>query len=308
MFVEDIDFRCYPIWDTFFMQNENLCSRKQQFINKGLSYINDLYTNRGDLHGFESLTTHYDIKINFVDFYSLMHSIPIEWKQGYESNLENHQVKQNVYEYILKMPKVCRGTYWKLIQNIKVQRGHCQKWSKILNEEIRENEWEAIFSANFQCTIDSKMRAFQYQILLRSITTNKFLKLCKIKESDKCYFCENAVETVEHLFWFCPIVQTFWLSIAYKVHDVFDITGFLKDKIVLLGYTELCNANLVNHMFNIIKRYIYVTKCTESNLNLERVINIIKFHFKIEKNIVECRHGNINIFENKWKPLEQLLV
>ena len=143
MFVEDIDERCYPIWDTSFMVNENLCCRKQEFITKGIVYLNDLYKNTGDLYGYETFIANFDINLNFIDFYSLMHCIQRQWKKVYNTKLENLSVSQAVYESIKKMPKVCKGTYWKFIQNKNFDRGHCQKWSNILSEDINENEWEA---------------------------------------------------------------------------------------------------------------------------------------------------------------------
>ena len=151
------------------------------------------------------------------------------------------------------------------------------------------------------------MRSFQYQILLRSIPTNKYLNMCKIKDTDRCYFCESEAETIEHVFWLCPIVRAFWLSISDKLHDVFDIAPFLNKKTVLLGCTFTENDDLINHMFNIIKRYVYVTKCTDNQLNTNQVLNILKYYYKLEKSIVKFRECNASNFESKWKPIESLL-
>ena len=41
-----------------------------------LVYINDLLTGMGEFMGYENFQEIYNLKINFVDFYSLMHSIP----------------------------------------------------------------------------------------------------------------------------------------------------------------------------------------------------------------------------------------
>ena len=80
----------------------------------------------------------------------------------------------------------------------------------ILNKDINKELWCKLFSSNFRCTIESKLRSFQYQILLRSLPTKKSLKEWKIKNSDLCFYCNLETKTIEHLFWICPIINTTW--------------------------------------------------------------------------------------------------
>ena len=44
------------------------------------------------------------------------------------------------------------------------------------------------------------MRAFLFCILLRTIHTNKYLFLCKLAASDKCYFYNENTESIEYVF------------------------------------------------------------------------------------------------------------
>jgi len=67
-----------------------------------------------------------------------------------------------------------------------------------------------VFIRPIETTIESALRAFQYKLLNRAIATNKYSEICKIKESNLCNFCQIEIEKIEHLFWECPIVQTFW--------------------------------------------------------------------------------------------------
>ena len=204
------------------------------------------------------------------------------------------------------MSKICKEVYWNLVDNFEVTRPHIQKWSDIISEDLDSQSWSSFFSVNFQCPMEVKMRAFQYQILMRSIPTNKYLKICKIKDNDDCYFCKISIESIEHLFWNCPIVKTFWYSLAYTLGDVFDL-NLLTLKTVMLGYIGMQNRNLINHILNITKRYIYVTKCKEEELNLHRLINLIKYHYKLEKNIVEFNRGNEICWYKKWEPIKGIV-
>ena len=78
---EDIDSRTYPLWGTFFIKNKNLVKRSTEMIRKGVKYVNDLLVDMGQLYGYSDFKQKYDIEINFVDFYSMTHSIPREYLQ-----------------------------------------------------------------------------------------------------------------------------------------------------------------------------------------------------------------------------------
>ena len=51
-----------------------------KFIEKRIWYINDILTPDGKTFGFEEFKKYYNIKINFMDFFSITHSIPRLWK------------------------------------------------------------------------------------------------------------------------------------------------------------------------------------------------------------------------------------
>ena len=115
-------------------------------------------------------------------------------------------MKQGLLVGLLKMTKVCREIYRKLMKNKICHRSHTAKWSSILNESIEDSEWEAIYSVNFKCTIESKMRSFQYRLLLRIIPTNRFLFRCN---SDRCFFVVLNVKRLNIFFGFARMLKIF---------------------------------------------------------------------------------------------------
>ena len=142
----DRDPRTFPIGGAFFVKNPN---------------VNDILDNTGTIFGYQDFINATGIEINFVDFYSLLHSIPREWRLGYTDKLEDSMVKQDVLENIIKSKKVCKIIYSKLVQNINYKRSHLEKWNKVLNENFDEKIWTVFFRNNFRCTVESKMRSFQ---------------------------------------------------------------------------------------------------------------------------------------------------
>ena len=52
----------------------------------------------------------------------------------------------------------------------------------------------------FKTTLDTKLREFQYKILIRILYTNNMLFKLKKVNYPLCDFCEKELETIEHLF------------------------------------------------------------------------------------------------------------
>ena len=87
IFNVEIDPRTYPIFGSFFSQNENIKKLEKQFEQVGINYINDLFDQDGRL-GYEGFAQHFDLNLSFVDLYSLIHSVPRDWKFGFTSAVE----------------------------------------------------------------------------------------------------------------------------------------------------------------------------------------------------------------------------
>jgi len=71
-------------------------------------------------------------------------------------------------------------------------------------------DWSKSYSLPFLCTRESKLRIFQFKLLHRRISTNRYLFKIGLSPSELCSFCNNSSETLLHLFWECPQVKTFW--------------------------------------------------------------------------------------------------
>ena len=45
----------------------------------------------------------------------------------------------------------------------------------------------------------------------------------KIKESEQCTFCHSARETLIHILWECPHVQTLWTCLINAISDKYNV-------------------------------------------------------------------------------------
>ena len=68
------------------------------------------------------------------------------------------------------------------------------------------------FSHIYKITRDFKLRWLQYRILHRVLPTNNRLFLYGIRDSRECDKCPGQVDSISHIFWFCPVVMNFWTN------------------------------------------------------------------------------------------------
>ena len=82
-----------------------------------------------------------------------------------------------------------------------------------------------------------KLKDFQYKINNRILATNSFLyKINKI-DSNRCSFCEQAIESIKHLFVDCPKVKEYWNTLKNWLQLNGNINLSITDKIsYLLGH------------------------------------------------------------------------
>ena len=95
------------------------------------------------------------------------------------------------------------------------------KWESILNIDISTPEWWALFEKINKTTSIGKYRSFQYRLLHRAIITNKDLCRWKMKENEKCSFCQLVPESIVHLFYECHFVKRIHEQVAEWVHQMF---------------------------------------------------------------------------------------
>ena len=131
------------------------------------------------------------------------------------------------------------------------------------------------FSLPHKVAYEPYVKAFQYKILNSILYTNKKLFKIGYSEHDKCTFCDNESETLDHLFFHCSISNTFWKSFekffftltkksrVLNIQDV--ILGIIASPCPLLNYLILMES----YIFGIAKERIYTRILKVSNKELK---------------------------------------
>ena len=112
-------------------------------------------------------------------------------------------------------------------------------------------------------TICTKLRLFQYRLMQRIIPTNIKLKIWKIKESNRCTFCESFPESIQHLFWECEPVKKLWNALVKWFKYTFEIRLQIDYVTMLFNGVNKHPKQMLNTTVLIVKYYIYSCKCQE---------------------------------------------
>ena len=67
-----------------------------EFEEKGLTLINNVLDNTGTLMGYDTFKRTFDLKINFVVYYSLIHSIPRPYRIFLSTNKKKLEIGRPV--------------------------------------------------------------------------------------------------------------------------------------------------------------------------------------------------------------------
>lgn len=250
---------------------------------------------------FREITTIYGQSITFLQYYSLLNSIPGEWTRAMIS--VTNVLDDYIFPYEFFHGKQSNIVYRKLVDDPKALTRTAEKWNTVLNLDLPYENFLQAFEDLYKWVTDTKLRNFQFRYLHRAIYGAKVLYTWGIVDSPRCLFCQDNYETLEHLFYQCPIVARFWQQLIswYEAMTDTEIT-------INLENISFCNheLDLINTLILIAKQFIFARRANKREPNIylfkERVMLIVKVERQNAFNT-----GKFKPFVKKWKKLFPLV-
>ncbi len=162
-----------------------------------------------------------------------------------------------------------------------------------MEQPFDDIKWAYVWSLPQKFFLTNKVKEISYKIIHRFYPVKQFLQKFKSDIDISCSFCEFSSETVAHLFWECPFVQSFWNNLnALIVQNIFyDFS--LCYKHILFGFyvkdKNLFNASFCINLLLFIGKF-YVHKCKYTKC---------KPHFNIFKQDLKLYLNTISMSVNK---------
>jgi hypothetical protein len=156
-------------------------------------------------------------------------------------------------------------------------------WKRKMNFDVLPKVWTMAACS----TQETRLRLLQWKIIHNIYATNIMLNKMKVTDTNKCSHCTDKVDFIEHFFFDCPLVFTFWKSVEQFILLHLDIAINLDLSMVLFGnfdnFIGMTDRLKVNHILLIAKMCISIYKKTkgiyslniifEKNLRLRKFIN-----------------------------------
>ena len=270
---------------------------------KGLKYVYQLFEG-GNFKSHAMIKSEYGL--SEIRYNSLKVAIPKEWKDFFKSGLmgaflpvppHNYDLACNLYG-----KSFSRRVYRYLADDVMLVHNKYLKWIQEIGTDFCEGicDFGIQHTMLYKVTNITKYRSFQYRLLQRGLVTNIQMKKWGMITSDLCSFCQDHPETLVHLFFECPKIQSLWQEVLdycrsrFKVHDMsLNAGSIIKNQLVKKA------SHVVNFVCLVTKQYIYRQRCIAQNINITELKAIFSHIESIEK-YVAIKNEKLNHHLKKW--------
>lgn len=210
------------LWGCKFWQLSSIFDVRK--VNKwkraGIWRIRDIVKDKS-LMSFEQINTRYNVDCNFIDLLVLRTALPEQVKVYVQQNDPPQRIPSTLYipsadmegtelfditaALAYEFGVIRQGRQYKPIQR------WYDRYSDYFEGQIRM-EWPDIYMMPYIHVRETKLQTLQFKVIHRIIPCNKLLKIYKIKDSNKCEYC-NKVDDIPHFFVSCPKSKALWVRV-----------------------------------------------------------------------------------------------
>ena len=131
----------------------------------------------------------------------------------------------------------------------------------------------ATWSRVVDITNETRLRVLHWKILHNIYPTNILLNKMQVTENNKCSYCPNTVDYIEHFFFECPLVKEFWKYVERRISARVSCNLKLSSKSILFGVDQNTLSKeqyiIANHLILVGKMCISIFKKAKSDFALE---------------------------------------
>ena len=303
------EFLEQPIWNNTLIKSGNNLLRNPKLIKSNVIRIKDIFDNiTGDLKP-ENFFKRYDSNFHFISHEGLSRAIPQSWKDVIEENAP-YNLNQCTNGFISKFKnseKPSKFIYNILISKIKESPLGIQgKWE---SREWFDNSlsWADIYLIPHNCTEDTRLKSFQYNILMRAVYTNNKLFKANMHGTELCSFCNTFSENIEHLFFEYVKTRNLYFRLRDWIKEYTDIEIEINHNNMLFGIVSAIDSNTaLNNIIILAKKFIFIQRAKgKTELDFNGLKNYIKYRVNVEK--YSLQNTGTNAFERKWHHFRNML-
>ena len=221
----------------------------KKYFDEEIKYTNDLLFEINNIESF-NIMKQKGLVSNFLTWTGLRQSVPLHLRE-YKSN------SKKIFD--LESYR-CRHYYSTLIKFIYERP---KKWVMLADKfNLTEEQLSKIYLPPFHVASEPSVRSFQYRVLNFILFTNDRLFKIGYISNPNCTFCNEALETIQHLLFYCAISQAFWNDVIYNILSKLSSCRYLLLSDVIVGFLRE-EMDLENYVLVLGK--VYLWDCTRND-------------------------------------------
>lgn len=293
--------RSQMLWGNSHIRINNRPVFFRKWIDQNIIYVDDLLEPTGQFHSFDYLKNQLHIQSHFLEYCGLRTAIP--WR--FSENLSEVENIQDMAITHLQQTMFCpsRVHYTRLLTTVQFH----SRWLDAFNEAEESRPFEILH----QCTIDRKLRNFQFKLIYKILPTNTLLEKMHVKSNNICNFCKIESDSLLHIYCTCKCLEFFWADVQSLIETVLkdqSIDFALDNKAIILGY--LGNekwGNVINFLILFAKYHIHCCYWTCKMPVFDVFFLKLKYHHHVELDIA-ISHNKIEQYIQKYKALNAIFA
>ena len=291
----------------FFNENINVNDKLLkvvEWIEYGVYKICHFLNLDGSFMSLDEFVRKYHFRVNFLTYAGVICAIR-KFLQRTHVTIPDNSAKENskAFSIVIQQIKGSKHFYDRLVENT-LKPKFCDKWSRKLDRDIN---WSTTFY-KIQKIKEVKLKWFQIRIINRIIATNRSLKWMKITNCDKCSFCKDEIETIEHLFWGCDKVHSFWIQLMNVLLAKCDHLNSLNfcEELILLGHMRQFKSDEILDLIILLgKFYVYMCRFGNNVPNHKVFIKQLYTRYEMDKYLSYTNEQFRNMVD-LWQPYIQI--
>ena len=279
------------------------CPLNSKLFKKGIVRIKDLLNSDNILCTLEELINLYgkDVQSEWLTIGQIYGAFPTLWARTIASSqtLTGETSRLSCKDLILTK-KPSAYVYAQLLERNEFDISYYGvKIFRMLQKEYCEEKYLTLFRNLYIISKDTKLRNFQYRLLLGKIFPNNVLAKWKIVTDASCEWC-GKLQDIAHLFWECTHVQKIWSYIKNSMEASPEYEWNLEN--IICNTIHARPSHGINQLVLICKFFIFQCKCSNQMLKIQGMLKVVKDHYLIQLYNAKITES-VNKLLDKWKPV-----
>ena len=283
-----------------------------QWYRNGIFLIHDIIDERGHFLSASTIEAMYNFKVDVLMYNSLKDSVPVEWRRLVRKSVVTKEAISGQEEPYIAIKIIIKplslltnnDIYALLLNQINTPPKCIARW--ITRFPDYNFCWEEIFRLSFETVRCTRLQTLQYKIVHRIFPCNYWVAKWETETSEHCVRCQH-VDYLEHYFYHCNVVNTFWKAFVTWWLNNMEDTVELSDIDILFKYMGRTKwEKALNYCILYGKLFIVKANFVKHEPSLYTFLIQIRLALLSEKAICQ-KNGQLDIFKNNFGKLYEAI-